>query len=204
MEYIDCFDLLSIDSIILNDPNCHNIRQYYRLFVALGRYYNACIMQFNRIEEWALLQKEADSHDARSISALDVMPVFTDIHFLLISMDKCYKLETQLYLHLFGSNTSTGFSSSAEVSDIRIMRNALEHLEENINKDSLNNRYHLPEVYANNGWSLLEYQFSSLKHGIFTIKDKELHFSKTMFNHIYEHMQIIANEIKHCVDNLNT
>ena len=28
MEYIDCFDLLSIDSIILNDPNCHNIRQY--------------------------------------------------------------------------------------------------------------------------------------------------------------------------------
>ena len=203
MRYINYYDFLSIDSIILNSKKFHNIRCYYRLYLALGRYYNTCILQFNRIEEWAKQQKELGNRNVAGNDVIPLVQVFSDIHFLLIAMEKCYKLENELYKLLFGIDRSKAFHASKEVSDIRIMRNTLEHMDENMNKEGKSKEYGIPEDYIKNGWSWLEKQSIYISNGVFTIRDRKLIFSKTMFNHIYEHMWIIINEIQCRVDEIN-
>lgn len=202
MEYVNYYDFLSIDSIILNSKKFHNIRLYYRLYIALGRYYNTCIMQFNRVEDWAKQQKKLGARNVSREDAIQVVQVFSDIHFLLIAMEKCYKLETELYKLLFGPSKSNTFHNSKEVSDVRIMRNTLEHMDENLNKEEKNEEYEIPEDYINNGWSWLEKQSVYISNGIFTIRDRELVFSKVMFNHIYDNMWIIIREIQNRVDQI--
>ena len=83
------------------------------------------------------------------------------------------------------------------------MRNALEHMEEYINKDEDNEKYNLPEEYSKHGFSWMERQLSNIKDGVFQIKDKQLIFSKIMFNHIYEHMWIIINELQRRINQID-
>lgn len=202
MRYVNYYNFLSINSIILNSKKFHHIRCYYRLYIALGRYYNTCIMQFNRIEDWATQQKTLGTRDISGDEAVQSLQVFSDIHFLLIAMEKCYKLETQLYKLLFNSEKSNEFRNSKEVSDVRIMRNALEHMEENLNKEARNSEYGIPDDFTNHGWSWLEKQATNISHGVFTVRDRKLVFSKVMFNHIYDNMWIIINEIQKRVDEI--
>lgn len=202
MRYVNYYDFLSINSILLNSKKFHYIRCYYRLYITLGRYYNTCVMQFNRIEDWATQQKKLGTRKISGNEIVQSIQVFSDIHFLLIAMEKCYKLETQLYKLLFGSEKSDEFRNSKEVSDIRIMRNTLEHMEENLNKETKNEDYGIPNDFIEHGWSWLEKQATNISNGIFTIRDKKLVFSKVMFNHIYENMWVIINEIQKRADEI--
>lgn len=203
MEYIDYLKYLSVNSIILNDPKYHDIRCLYRPYILLGRYYNACILQFNRIEEWASRQKEKGSRLVKSPELYDFSSVYIDIHFLLISMERCYQLEAELYRLLWGNKKRKWFLRQSEVKDVSTMRNALEHMEEYINKDEDNEKYNLPEEYSKHGFSWMERQLSNIKDGVFQIKDKQLIFSKIMFNHIYEHMWIIINELQRRINQID-
>ena len=200
MEYVNYYNLISVDSITLNNPRYHDIRCYYRLFSTLGRYYNTCIMQFNRVEGWAVHQKQLGTRKTTPDESLSAVQIFSDMHFLLIAMEKCYKLEAQLYDLLFGSVKRSAFINSKEVDDVRIMRNALEHMEEYMNTDQLNQKYLLPADYQQNGWSWFEFQMLNLQKGVWQIKDKKMKFSKTMFDHIYIHMKVIASEIQKRID----
>ncbi len=113
---------------------------------------------------------------------IDFDLVFSDIHYLLIALDKCYKLEGELYGLLWDVQKKKAFRSSKTVDDIRLMRNTLEHMEENLLKHNKNDDFSLPDEYKNNGWSWLEYQMSTISNGEFRLKDKKLVFSESMFN----------------------
>lgn len=195
MKYFDYINRLSTDSISLNEPDNYNFRCLWRLCVLLGRYFNSCILQFNRIESWASAQKKKGSRIIQAPEIYDFSSIYTDMHFLIISMERCYKLEAELYRLLWGDKKKREFLRQKEVKDTLTMRNTLEHMEEYINKDSDNTKYELPESYAKNGFSWAEKQLLDVVNGVFTIKDKKLVVSKTMFNHINEHMQNIFDEV---------
>lgn len=203
MEYIDYLKYLSVNSIILNDPKNRDVRRLYRLYVLLGRYYNTCILQFNRIEEWASCQKEKGSRSVAAPELYDFSSIYADIHFLLIAMERCYQLEAELYHLLWDNKKKKWFLRQTEVKDVLTMRNTLEHMEEYINKDDNNKIYNLPEEYEKYGYSWMEKQLFSINNGVFLLKDKKLVFSKIMFNHIYEHMWIIINEIQRRINEIN-
>lgn len=205
MEYINYFDMLPIDSIILNAPKYNRIRELYRIYKAIGRYLNTSIMQYNRIEKWASLQKKSGTREVSGSEAMETEQIFSDIHFLLIAMDKCYKYEMKLYGELSFDSLSVEYQRLKSVAhDIRIMRNTLEHSEENLNNVIRNSDYNLPMEYADNNWSWLEYQLLSIKNGVITIKDKQLIFSVTMFNEIIHHYAIIKDAIQKQINLLTT
>lgn len=197
MKYVNYFEKLHINSIILNDKKYNHIRDLFRLYKAVGRYINAAIMQYNRIEEWAILQKRLGTRTISGNNYLGNEQIFSDIHFMLIAMDKCYKYEAELYNKLsFDSSSAECQNLKANANNIRIMRNTLEHSEENLSNTSQNRAYDIPLEYTDNNWSWLEYQLLTLKNGVVTIRDKKLVFSETMFDNILYHYDIIINAIK--------
>ena len=101
MNYINYFSQLPIDSIILTDEKYHHIRILFRSYKLLGRYLNSAIMQYNRIEEWAKTQQELGSRNVREMDMIETELIISDIHFLLLAMDKCNKMQTSLYRSLF-------------------------------------------------------------------------------------------------------
>ncbi len=117
-------------------------------------------------------------------------------------MDKCYKYEQQLYLLFNRSDKATELAYSSCVCSIRRMRNTLEHSEENINTDSRNNSYELPDEFLQTGWSWLEYQMLSFCNGVFRLKNLTLTFSNDMFDHIINHYKILIDIFYQEVSNL--
>lgn len=196
MEYINYYDLLDTNSITLVSEKKHSFRVLYRYFKLIGRYLNTCIMQYNRIEEFAISLKSKGNCEVSGGELLITEQLFSDIHFLLIAMDRCYSLEAEVYNILFDKEYVSNFNASKEVNDIRLMRNVLEHFEENIGRDAKNSHYHLPQAFIENDWSWLEYQLSTINSGVFSIKGKHLHFEVTMFNFIISNYNAIIAEIK--------
>lgn len=202
MNYIDYFSLLPIDSIILTDKKYHHFRVLYRKYKLMGRYLNSAIMQYNRIEEWARKQKELGSRKVKGIDMLESEQVITDIHFLLLAMDKCNKMQVSLYYSLFGNNEGFSFSHSEYTTTIRKMRNILEHMDENIGNDSKNTKYNLEQIYKDNGWSWLEFQLLSLHKGKFALGNYTLEFSTEMFNDSIIGLNRVADELTKQTNNL--
>lgn len=194
MKYINYLNNnIDISIIPATHPEYNFFHQVNSLYLSAGRYLNTCIMQFNRIETWMQERTKRGSHAVHLQKEIDFNLIFSDIHFLLIALDKCYKLEGVLYRLLLGRQKEASFVSNDFVNDIRIMRNTLEHLEENLLKYNKNDTFSLPDEYKINGWCWSEYQISSLCNGVFRLKDKELVFSNTMFNSAIIPLDEIAN-----------
>ena len=121
MNYINYFDFLNVDKKFFLNKEYHDFRKMYRLFKMIGRYLNTSIMQYNRIEQWADNQKTLHSRNSSGIDAAETELIFSDLHFLLLSMDKCYKCEQMLYNLLTCYNEAAALKSSPQVNDIRIM-----------------------------------------------------------------------------------
>lgn len=202
MQYINYFDDLPIDTIILNSKNNNSIRKYYRLFKLLGRYINAAIMQYNRINDYTLRLLPTENTTESIVNALEIDPLFSDIHFLLIAMDRCYSVESKLYKYLCSKSAATEFDKSKPVDDVRVMRNVFEHFENDISKTNSNSKYNLGSIYEENNWSWLEKQFGSIYKGVLTIKDRELIINQNIFSNILEHYHIIIKLIKSEINHL--
>ena len=203
MDYIDYrsyFD--DFDVSILTRKEYHEYRKKYRFLTLIGRYLNSCILEFNRIDDWAGLQQSLGTRVVSGLEASKYELVFSDFHFLLISMDKCYKYEQQLYLLFNRSDKATELADSSCVCSIRRMRNTLEHSEENINTDSRNDFYELPDEFLQTGWSWLEYQLLSFCNGVFGLNNLTLTFSNDMFDHIINHYKILIDIFYQEVSNL--
>lgn len=195
MNYIDYFSLLPIDSIILNDKKYHHIRVLFRSYKLFGRYLNSAIMQYNRIEERAKTQQKLGSRNVAGMDMIENEQIFSDIHFLLLAMDKCNKIQTSLYRSLFGNDEANAFYNSPHICNVRKMRNAFEHMDEYIGDDSKNKKYNLSKDFVDNGWSWLETQLITLSKGKFSIKDCTLEFSVEMFNDSILGLNNIAIEL---------
>lgn len=202
MNYINYFSQLPIDSIILNDEKYHRIRVLFRSYKLLGRYLNSAIMQYNRIEEWANTQKKLGSRNVEGMDVIENELLISDIHFLLLAMDKCNKIQTSLYRSLFGNDEANIFYNSPHVCNVRKMRNTLEHMDEYIKDDSRNKKYKLDKIFIDNGWSWLETQLLTLSKGKFSIKDCTLDFSVEMFNDSIAGLNNIATELMKQINQL--
>ena len=115
MDYIDYrsyFD--DFDVSILTRKEYHEYRKKYRFLTLIGRYLNSCILEFNRIDDWAGLQQNLGTRIVSGLEASKFELVFSDFHFLLISMDKCYKYEQQLYLLFNRSDKATELEQAKE------------------------------------------------------------------------------------------
>lgn len=196
MDYFNYLDLLPTDNIPINHKEYQAFRKLYRIYKSLGRYINAAILQFNRIEEWAIQQKSLGDRIVSGDDLIETELIFSDLHFLIISIDRCYELESELYAHILGKDKSKKFDHIKEVNDIRIMRNTLEHHETELLNDYKNKRYKIEQVYEDNGWSWIEYQLSSLKNGKFKIKDKSLELSYHLFDTIFYHHHILTEHLR--------
>ena len=185
LKYINYFSLLPTDNAQLTNPEYHDFREKYRFFKLIGRYINASIKQYNQIYDWFLKQHELGSRTVLSDEAVEVELIFADIHFLLISMDKCYKYEQKLYQQ-----------RSKKANTIRLMRNDFEHSEENINKISANEKYELPKIFQENGWSWYEYQSATISNGAVKIRNNTLLISEDMFNDIISHYHLLISYLK--------
>ena len=183
MEYVNYLKHNFDISIIPSPHQDYNfLHKINALYFAAGRYLNTCIRQYNRIEDWAQQQKDMGSRTVHLEEEIDFNLIFSDIHYLLIALDKCYKLEGELYELLWDKQKKDIFLDLETVDDIRLMRNTLEHMEENLLKYNKNDGFPLPDEYKKNGWSWLEYQMATISNGEIQLKDKTLVFSETMFD----------------------
>lgn len=196
LKYINYFSLLPTDNAQLTNPEYHDFREKYRFFKLIGRYINASIKQYNQIYDWFLKQHELGSRTVLSDEAVEVELIFADIHFLLISMDKCYKYEQKLYQQLNLPQEAVKLQRSKKANTIRLMRNDFEHSEENINKISANEKYELPKIFQENGWSWYEYQSATISNGAVKIRNNTLLISEDMFNDIISHYHLLISYLK--------
>lgn len=193
MDYINYTSLLDVDSTILSKPEYHTFREKYRLFRSVGRYLNSAIRQYNRIENQFEEHCRLGSRTTSETETIELELLFSDLHFLLICMDKCYKYEQELYQNLNLSSVAEKIYISESATTVRKMRNILEHANENINKTAQNINYNLPPVYIENGWSWLEYQSLSINNGIFRLKNEKLSLSDDMLSDIIKNYNSLIN-----------
>lgn len=148
MEYINYLKHNFDISIIPSPHQDYNfLHKINALYSAAGRYLNTCIRQYDRIEDWAQQQKDRGSRTVHLEEEIDFVLIFSDIHYLLIALDKCYKLEGELYELLWNKQKKDIFLDLETVDDIRLMRNTLEHMEENLLKYNKNDDFPLPDEY---------------------------------------------------------
>lgn len=202
MKYINYMDYLSISESFFTNQAYHKYRVLYRLFKLIGRYLNSSITQYNRIEEWAVKQRNLGSRKVYHKDLAEIEQVFSDLHFLLIAMDKCYKYIAALYSLLNDEINLKLIHQSKQAFAVRNMRNTIEHSEENIQNDTKNLMYNLPEEFLPYGWSWLEYQLLSIKEGKFVLKDKTLKIDTTMFNEIIGHLHNISSHLQNLFNNI--
>ena len=116
MEYINYLEHNIDISIIPSTHQDYNfLHQINALYSAAGRYLNTCIRQYDRIEDWAKLQKAKGTRVVHLKEELGFDLIFSDIHYLLIALDKCYKLEGELYELLWDIEKKNAFRSSQAV-----------------------------------------------------------------------------------------
>lgn len=125
----------------LSDPNTDS--DYYvkhtisALYKYLENYLTISTNQLNRVnaEMNNILQQSKDNPTYPGIE-YDVKIHSGDLHFLLISLEKCYSLSMQIYSEFNLKEKQMAIKNSTKYKIVKQIRNCLEHMDENLSDDS--------------------------------------------------------------------
>lgn len=169
-------------------------RKILGVFHSLERYICISTIQQDRVIEGVKKIASKGSHISTDDELPDIYLIYADLHFLLISLEICYKLELQLFDMLYKTLDKKDLENSTVCTNIRRMRNALEHMDENLVSKS-KAEYDIPETYASFNW--LEYQMTTLQRGVFTIKNMSIDLTSDLVEEICAYYQKILRYIYH-------
>lgn len=163
------------------------------LLFELGNYISACERQLDRMNETNI--QNMSIYRMLNISKGEIgnpeilnnlYGIFTDINFLLVAMNKCYKLEELLYEKLKRPNNALKLSKSKYVKDVRFIRNKIEHFDEYMVKQQRSKKY----------LDRIKVQLNSINYGKYRILTHEIDLFDDPLKNIYTHYNNIIDIIR--------
>lgn len=120
-----------------DDPDYYSKRIIYGLYKYLENYLTISVNQLDRIHSEAENISNISKNNPKYTNLnFDITIYNGDLHFFLISFEKCYSLAMQLYANLGFDKKQLLLKHSEKYICIKQIRNCLEHLDENLADDS--------------------------------------------------------------------
>ncbi|EDK33927.1 hypothetical protein [Clostridium kluyveri] len=148
------------------------------LYKYLEDYLNVITIQFRRIEQ---TKKEMEPLANQSIEKFNDRLLFTklwtDIHFLLIAIEKSYNITIKLYNKLSMETKSKQIKSSDDYITKKRLRNMLEHMDDNLT-DGLNESKRIIPNYSSHNINWFDNQYGFISDNTLKLKNINLKLKK--------------------------
>ncbi len=141
------------------------------LYLYLEKYLNISSVQLQRsLEDDKKIKKLTNIKHNKNLSKfLDLF--FADIHFLLISMEKCYKMVIKLFGLLNNTQKVKQIITDTEYINTKYIRNQLEHMDEKLSQTiDESQKHYFPLFKRKANW--FHQQFRLMINNKITLTDK--------------------------------
>ncbi|KEH96876.1 hypothetical protein Z962_05815 [Clostridium botulinum C/D str. BKT12695] len=155
------------------------------LYKYLENYLNLVSIQFERINQTYIDLDPLSNHSIKKFEdKLLFTKLFGDIHFLLISAEKAYNISMNLYKKLSLKQKSIEIHNSKTYTNLKKIRNMLEHMDENLMDGLDKSKKIIPHYsYSNVNW--FDSQYGTLSDNTIKLKNYEFKIEEKSLEYLY-------------------